>query len=140
MRTAVELRNVSAGYEPGDLIIQDINLTVKEKEFLGIIGPNGGGKTTLLKIILGLIQPSKGEVLIYNEPVNFKDYKIGYVPQYSNFDKTFPISVKDVVSMGLISKKIFRKKLTDSENKKVMSALEQVNLLKKINVQINSKC
>jgi zinc transport system ATP-binding protein len=136
MKIAVELINVSAGYQSGHPIIQDINLTVHEKEFLGIIGPNGGGKTTLLKVILGLIQPSKGKVLIYNEPINFKDYKIGYVPQYSNFDKTFPISVKDVVSMGLISKKLFRKKLTDSENQKVMNALEQVNLLKKINVQI----
>ena len=55
MKTAVELRNVSAGYEQGVPIIQDINLIVQEKEFLGIIGPNGGGKTTLLKIILGLI-------------------------------------------------------------------------------------
>lgn len=136
MNYAVELNNVSAGYEVGQPIITDINLAVNKREFLGIIGPNGGGKTTLLKVILGLLKPFKGQVLIDGKPINFRNYKIGYVPQYSNFDKTYPITVKDVVSMGLISKKMFSKKLTAEDIQKVTLALEQVNLLNKINVQI----
>ncbi|MCB0742950.1 MAG: ATP-binding cassette domain-containing protein, partial [Ignavibacteriae bacterium] len=64
MNFAIELVNVSAGYKPSEPIIKDINLKVEEKEFLGIIGPNGGGKTTLLKVILGLLKPNTGKVLI----------------------------------------------------------------------------
>lgn len=136
MKTAVELINVSAGYNSGNLVIQDISLIIKEKEFLGIIGPNGGGKTTLLKIILGLLKPFKGEVLIYGKPINFKNYKIGYVPQYTNFDRTYPISVKDVVSMGLIAHNIFAKKITREDMQKVSLALEKVKLLNKTDAQI----
>lgn len=126
MNFAIELVNVSAGYKPSEPIIKDINLKVEEKEFLGIIGPNGGGKTTLLKVILGLLKPNTGKVLIGGKENN-SGYKIGYVPQYSNFDKTFPISVKDVVSMGI-------KNNTNSDI--VESVLGKVNLLNKINSQI----
>ncbi len=126
MSLAIELQNVTAGYKQNLPIIVDVNLQVEEKEFLGIIGPNGGGKTTLLKVILGLINPTKGKVLVDGK-VNNSDYKIGYVPQYSNFDKTYPISVKDVVSMGI-------KKKEDIHQ--LESALTKVNLLHKINVQI----
>jgi len=126
MNIAIELRNVSAGYKQSLPIISDINLKVQEKEFLGIIGPNGGGKTTLLKVILGLIAPLKGKVLIGGKEKNSSN-KIGYVPQYSNFDKTFPISVKDVVSIGI------KKKWNENS---VIHALEKVNLVKKINEQI----
>jgi zinc transport system ATP-binding protein len=126
MSIAIELQNVTAGYRQSLPIITDINLLIQEKEFLGIIGPNGGGKTTLLKIILGLLNPTRGKVLIGGKEKN-PEYKIGYVPQYSNFDKTYPISVKDVVSMGI--------KKNGHENS-VIHALEKVNLLKKINEQI----
>ncbi|MBI1932656.1 MAG: ABC transporter ATP-binding protein [Ignavibacteriales bacterium] len=126
MNSAIELQNITAGYKLSLPIITDINLNIEEKEFLGIIGPNGGGKTTLLKVILGLIKPNKGKILI-NGKENNSEHKIGYVPQYSNFDKTYPISVKDVVSMGI-------KKKTDFHF--VESALTQVNLLHKISSQI----
>ena len=129
MKLAIELNNVTAGYNTGHPIISDVNLSVNEREFLGIIGPNGGGKTTLLKVILGLLAPSKGKVLIGGKANNRKDYKIGYVPQYSNFDKTYPISVKSVVSMGLRS----ARKLTNEEKLIVENSLEQVNLLNKMN-------
>ncbi|MBK7104544.1 MAG: ABC transporter ATP-binding protein [Ignavibacteriae bacterium] len=126
MSLAIELQNVTAGYKQNLPIIVDVNLQVEEKEFLGIIGPNGGGKTTLLKVILGLINPTKGKVLVDGK-LNNSDYQIGYVPQYSNFDKTYPISVKDVVSMGIKKSDNFQL---------VESALTKVNLLNKINVQI----
>jgi zinc transport system ATP-binding protein len=126
MNLAIELQNVTAGYRQSLPIISDINLKVEEKEFLGIIGPNGGGKTTLLKVMLGLINPTDGKVLIGGKEKN-ANYKIGYVPQYSNFDKTFPITVNDVVSMGV--------KANVNLNS-VETALKKVNLLNKINVQI----
>jgi len=136
MKLAVELINITAGYNTGHPIITDVNLKVDEREFLGIIGPNGGGKTTLLKVILGLLEPSKGNVLIGGKPVNSTDYKIGYVPQYSNFDKTYPISVKNVVAMGLRSKRLFSQKQNNSDQQIVENSLEKVNLQNKINAQI----
>ncbi|MCW8849244.1 MAG: ATP-binding cassette domain-containing protein, partial [Melioribacteraceae bacterium] len=106
MNLAIELKNISAGYQSGNPIISDINLEVEEREFLGIIGPNGGGKTTLLKVIIGLLEPQTGNVLLGGKPLKQSNYNIGYVPQYSYFDKTFPITVNDVVAMGLIANKM----------------------------------
>src|SRR6056297_3618377 len=81
-------------------ILKDIELKVNRKQFLAIIGPNGGGKTTLLKVILGLIEPDSGQVKIKE-----RRKLISYVPQISDFDKQFPINVKDVILMGRISDK-----------------------------------
>ncbi len=86
-----------------NMILEKINLNVKKKEFLGIIGPNGGGKTTLLKAILGLIPLYKGTVNIFGKSPVKGRRKIGYVPQYTVYDKDFPISVWDVVLMGRLT-------------------------------------
>ena len=67
---------------------------------VSLIGPNGGGKTTLLKILLGLLKPEKGEVLVFGQPPHKVRTRIGYVPQYTRFDPLFPVSVMDVVTMG----------------------------------------
>ncbi|MFW5820466.1 MAG: metal ABC transporter ATP-binding protein [Bacteroidota bacterium] len=109
MPSLVKLENIEAGY--GDkAILKSVNLEIKEKDFIGIIGPNGGGKTTLLKIILGLLNPWKGKVHYYFPSDNdFRKY-IGYLPQRSSIDSKFPISVKEVVLSGLISGKPFFKK------------------------------
>ena len=131
MKYAIELIDISAGYDSSNPIIKDVNISIEENEFLGIIGPNGGGKTTLLKVILGLLEPQSGKVIIGGKSTYSKNYKIGYVPQYSNFDKTYPISVIDVVSMGLISKSVFSKKLSDEDLKSVKNAIERVNLKQK---------
>lgn len=136
MSYAIELIDVNAGYKSGSPIITNINLKVDEKEFLGIIGPNGGGKTTLLKTIIGLLKPQSGKVLLFGDSIDNSKFKIGYVPQYSYFDKSYPITVKDVVSMGLISKRMFTSKLNKLEQSTVEDSLNKVNLLSKINVQI----
>lgn len=103
MEKLLKLDKIYAGYEHLT-ILKDINLEVKERDFIGIIGPNGGGKTTLLKVILGLIKPFSGK-LDYYFPGEFKDSTtfIGYLPQQVSFDKKFPISVGEVVLSGLIS-------------------------------------
>ncbi len=95
----IELKNVSFGY--GDFpVLEDIDFTVKKNDFLAIMGPNGGGKTTLLKIILGLIKPDSGTVKIFGEPPIKGRKLIGYLQQNANFDMDFPISVFEVVIMG----------------------------------------
>ena len=105
MDKIVELRNIAAAYD-GTTVLHDVNLTIRDKDFIGIIGPNGGGKTTLLKVILGLLKPTAGEI-VYHAP---KHTLFGYLPQNSRFDARFPISVREVVLSGLLSEKgIFRK-------------------------------
>lgn len=98
----IEVKNVSFYYPPLE-VLEDVNLTVKKGEFLAIIGPNGGGKTTLLKIILGLLKPQKGEVYIGGKRVEELGKwrsKIGYVPQTAQIDYTFPITVEEFVMTG----------------------------------------
>ncbi|MDE5639229.1 MAG: ATP-binding cassette domain-containing protein, partial [Odoribacter sp.] len=78
MNTILELKHITAGYD--DLaVLKDVNFQINEQDFIGIIGPNGGGKTTLLKVILGLLQPETGEV-VYHRP---KQNLFGYLPQNS---------------------------------------------------------
>lgn len=81
-------------------ILQDVNLIVGEREIVYIVGPNGGGKTTLLKLVLGLLRPSKGEVRVFGEPPEHIRHRIGYTPQYIHFDPKFPVTVLDIVLMG----------------------------------------
>lgn len=88
-----------AGYDDNPNILRNVNLEVLKGDFLGIIGPNGGGKTTLLKTILGLLKPSKGEI-VFNAQ-NSKKINIGYLPQINQIDKKFPISVFDVILSGI---------------------------------------
>jgi zinc transport system ATP-binding protein len=98
----VELKSVSAGY--GDeLALKDVNFTVYNHDFIGVIGPNGGGKTTLVKIILGLIKPLAGSVVLANEGEQANGF-VGYLPQISQIDRRFPITVRDVVLSGFMSK------------------------------------
>lgn len=88
----------------GRSVLEDINLKVMEKDFLGIIGPNGGGKTTLLKVIAGLIRPQRGTIRIKGEN-RVKPGYVGYVPQYAYFDYDFPITVEEVVLSGRLMHK-----------------------------------
>ena len=105
MEEIVELKNISAAYE-GTTVLHDVNFTIRDKDFVGIIGPNGGGKTTLLKVILGLLKPTAGEVVYHGA----KQALFGYLPQNSRFDARFPISTREVVLSGLLSEKgIFRR-------------------------------
>ncbi|MFP4020924.1 MAG: metal ABC transporter ATP-binding protein [Halanaerobium sp.] len=129
MTYAVELNHISVKY--GKLeALKDISIQVEEGSFLGIIGPNGGGKTTLLKVILGLIEPEVGEVKIFGRPLNQTADKIGYVPQISNFDRSFPISVLDVVLMARLGGQVrFFHQYKKEDIKKAEAVLAELNLL-----------
>lgn len=102
MSLALEINNLSVFYGE-DCALENISLNVEEHEFLGIIGPNGGGKTTLLKAILGLVKPQSGTVRIFGLTGGNARLHIGYVPQFSRFDRRFPISVEEVVLMGRLA-------------------------------------
>lgn len=98
MKPLVKISNLVVGYDKVPVLL-DVNLEIHEKDFLGVIGPNGGGKTTLLKAILGLIKPMKGSIE-FREDLNKKKKPIGYLPQVKHIDKKFPITVFDVVKSG----------------------------------------
>ena len=91
MNEIISLTNISAAYE-NKRVLTDVNLNIYEKDFLGLIGPNGGGKTTLIKIILGLIKPVSGEIHFYENGKEIEEITMGYLPQYSSIDKEIQIS------------------------------------------------
>ncbi len=100
---AIDIEAVCLSY--GDVsILENVSLSVKEREFLAIFGPNGGGKTTLLKVLLGFVKPEHGRVEIFGRPPAEARELIGYVPQILRFDRQFPISVLEIVLMGCVSK------------------------------------
>lgn len=109
---AIELRNVSFGYNH-QLVLEDVSLRVEQGEFMGVVGPNGGGKTTLVKLILGLLTPSagageaaggnhSGEIRIFGRPPAESTREIGYMPQRVEVDPRFPVSALEVVQMGCV--------------------------------------
>lgn len=102
---AVSLKNLTVKFG-NQTILNTINLDLAEKEFLGIIGPNGGGKTTFLKTIMGFITPSAGSVSIFGKNPKDSGGTIGYVPQYSTFESHFPVNVTDVIKMGTYTSKV----------------------------------
>ena len=124
----VKLEDVWVHYD-GMPILEGVNLSIEQGDFLGIIGPNGGGKTTLLKVIMGLITPSRGRVSILGEPPQTGRQNIGYVPQYTLFDRDFPINVRDVVLMGRNGKVGLFKRYGREDKEAAESALQTVNML-----------
>ena len=99
MTLSLEIRGLTAGYGSA-AVIEDVELSLGEHGYLGVIGPNGGGKTTLLRAILGFVEPTQGSVEVFGRPPIAARHWIGYVPQFPEFDREFPISVRDVVLMG----------------------------------------
>lgn len=110
----LQLTGVSAGYNDV-IVLRDVNLEIHDNDFIGVIGPNGGGKTTLIKVLLGLIKPVKGQVARFENTTN--SGFIGYLPQVTQVDKKFPITVLDIVLSGLMSSKgkFYRYSRTDNE-------------------------
>lgn len=121
MNPIIEIRNLSAGYD-GRTVLHDVNLTVYERDFLGIIGPNGGGKTTLIKCILGLLKPTGGEIILKTRS------SLGYLPQYSTIDRKFPISVEEVILSGLSIQKTLTSRFTAEQKEKGKQIINRMGL------------
>lgn len=120
----IELRNIGFAYDEVS-VLKGVNLSIMERDFIGVVGANGCGKTTLLKIIMGMLEPTEGELVYTSDIVP----SIGYLPQYSRVDKMFPISVREVVSLGLVNaKSLWHISLASRERKKVDEVLRRMSL------------
>ncbi len=102
MEPLIKIKDLTVGYDKVP-VLKKLNFEVFDKDFIGVIGPNGGGKTTLLKVILGLMKPFSGNIE-FRKDFNGKKRPIGYLPQVKHIDKKFPITVFDVVRSGLLMK------------------------------------
>ncbi len=127
MEKLIELEHITAGYD-NKIVLKDVSLTVWENDFLGIIGPNGGGKTTLLKVILGLITPKQGDISFYQHGEKVKQLKIGYLPQMSLIDRKFPISVNEVIASGLASEKPLLHSYSKEQKVQINETIEMMGL------------
>lgn len=130
-KNIIELHNVSFAYSNEEKVLENINLNIHQGDYLGIVGPNGGGKTTLIKIMLGLLKQNQGSIKLFGiEIQQFKDwYKIGYVPQKAvNFDQSFPLTVQEVVAMGRYGKKGLLKMLKPEDQKIIENSLKEVDM------------
>ena len=128
MKPIIEIKNLNAGYD-GRTVLRDVNLTVYDRDFLGIIGPNGGGKTTLIKCILGLLKPLSGEISFTSSRTagNFQ-LTMGYLPQYNSIDRKFPISVEEVILSGLSIQKSLTSRFTPEQKEKGKQIISRMGL------------
>jgi zinc transport system ATP-binding protein len=117
----VELKSVSFGYND-EPVVDQVDLVISEGDFIGMIGPNGGGKSTIIRIIMGLLEPWSGEVIIG------KGINIGYLPQTHTFDKRFPISVLEVVLSGLLKVHGITTRVSKQDKQKALKVLEKVGM------------
>jgi len=127
MNKLITLRGITAGYGE-KVVLKNVDLDIWQNDFLGIIGPNGGGKTTLLKVILGLLPPSSGDISFYHQDKEVQSLKIGYLPQMNLIDKKFPISVREVISSGLSSEKPLFKGFNKKQNERIEEVITQMGL------------
>ncbi len=131
----VELKDISVNY--GEVTaLENINLSIFQHDFLGIIGPNGGGKSTLLKVLLGLVKPNSGSVSIFGKPPEQARSQIGYVSQRYSFDRDFPASVWDVVMMGRYGRAGLFRRYSDDDRAAAEKALVRVGMQDYRNKQI----
>lgn len=142
MKPIIEIKNLSAGYD-GHTVLHDVNLSIYERDFLGIIGPNGGGKTTLIKCILGLLKPTGGEIRFtapeeassttsaensFQGSSSKPQFLLGYLPQYSTIDRKFPISVEEVILSGLSIQKSLTSRFTPEQREKGKQIIARMGL------------
>jgi len=127
MDSLVEIRNLSAGYGQ-NIVLRDVNLSIQPFDFVGVIGPNGGGKTTLLKALLGLLSPISGEINFSEAMTEGNSHRIGYLPQINNIDRKFPVTVFDVVRSGLMSRKRLTGRYNSEENDRANDLMSEMGI------------
>ena len=119
----LQVRGLTFGYGR-ELVLDGVDLDIHPRDFLAVIGPNGGGKTTLIKAILGLLRPWSGEVIS-----RIPRGQMGYVPQFSTFDRSFPLRVRDVVLMGKLGRRGLVRRYTSEDREDVERILERLKLV-----------
>jgi zinc transport system ATP-binding protein len=130
MPLAVELENVSFGYDPRRPVLDDVTLAIPEGQFVAIAGPNGGGKTTLLRVIVSLNRPQRGAVRVFGEPVGVAARRgsVAYLPQRAHLGIEAPATVAEVVSAGRVSRRRLVGPLTADDRRAVEAAIQRVGL------------
>ena len=136
-KTILEVKNLSFAYA-NDLVLEDINLEVHERDFLALIGPNGGGKSTLMKLILGINEMQSGSIKIFGKNATQKSSHIGYVPQNTNININFPITVIEIVMMGVRKKTPLSFGYSKEEVAHAMSVLKQVSMQNHAHTKVGS--
>ena len=134
MANLFKMHSLSASYGTVT-VLKDVDFKVNENDFIGVIGPNGGGKTTLLKIILGLLKPVQGEIVFNNDLLNGN--RIGYLPQMSTGDISYPVTVNDIVLSGLMIGKGIISRMTSSDRKKARIVIDELGLSQMAGATIN---
>lgn len=109
-------------------VLEAVELSLDEGEFLGIIGPNGAGKTVLLRVVLGLLTPDRGRVRVFGRPPEDSRGQVAYVPQYSGFDRDFPIRVEDVVLTARLHRAGILRRFNDADRRRAREALEELEI------------
>ena len=132
----IELKDVGFSFDSAP-VLRDVNLTILQGDFVAIIGPNGGGKTTLVKIILGLLKPQKGKVRLLGSPPEKSSKRAGYMPQYATGEKDFPIRVIDVVLLGLMGVTGCGPFFKKDERRRAEKALDLVGMLSFAQKRVN---
>lgn len=128
MQNAITFKDVYFSFNEKH-VLEKVNLHIKKGDFVGIVGPNGGGKTTLLKLVCGLLEPIKGTITVFGKkPAEFYP-KISYVPQVSNIERDFPISLLELVLLGSVTKGSFFRSYKPSTKKNALSLLKKLGLL-----------
>jgi len=128
MNIAIEAKNLSFSYESSQNVLQDASFRIERGDFVSIIGPNGGGKTTLVLLMLGLLEPTEGEIRIFGLPPAEARGKIGYLAQHIGVDASFPVSVLDVVRMGCADRAGFFHVFGGADKTAAQDALDAVGI------------
>jgi zinc transport system ATP-binding protein len=123
----VEIKNVFFAYN-GQTVLEGVNLDIRQGDFIAMIGPNGGGKTTLLKLILGLLKPGKGSIRVLGDTTENASHQIGYVPQDVHVNRGFPISAMDIVLMGKLQPDRRWAKSSAQDRQEALNALKRLEI------------
>ncbi|MDY0167872.1 MAG: ABC transporter ATP-binding protein [Thermoguttaceae bacterium] len=127
---AIDVRDVSFAYGAAP-VLEDVSFQVAPHELICIVGPNGGGKTTLVRLLLGLLRPARGSIRMFDLPPEQARLRVGYMPQHANHDPQFPVTAMDIVLMGRLGRGGIRKTLgwyDRDDRRAALDALEMVDM------------
>jgi zinc transport system ATP-binding protein len=127
---AVETRSLSFSYGQGPPVLTGVDLAIERGEFVAIAGPNGGGKTTLLRLVLGIEQPSAGQALLFGEPATrfSRREEIGYLAQRAQLEVSAPATVREVVAAGRLPRAGLLGRVSHADRERIEEAIERVGL------------